>query len=314
MSFALAPINEPLASKLTELPDALLSIPHRRDVPFAQLATLGLGGICKWLFEPSTEEEAALFVKTCNVSNVPFHVLGGGSNLLVLSDINDPVMRLALPKELSITNSGAFASASYGHTALTRDVADLGLSGIEWACGIPGSFGGAIRMNAGAHGGEWAQFLKKVRFISHNGEVIEKELNSGDFSYRSSFLAKGGVALGGWIALAKDDAAQIKRRMSSFLEARHKSQPSGRSAGSTFKNPPGHSAGALIESAGLKGARLGNVQVSSKHANFFINLGDAEPSDYWELVQLVKSKVLQASGVELELEIEVWGIQKSNFC
>jgi UDP-N-acetylmuramate dehydrogenase len=300
------PLSKPLVAKLTELPESLFSIPYKRDVPFAQLTTLGVGGACKWLFEPSTEEEAALFVKTCNIHDVPFYVLGGGSNLLALSDVANPVMRLAMPKKLSATNGGAFASASYGHAALAWDAADLCLSGIEWACGIPGSFGGAIRMNAGAHGFDWGQVLEKARFISPSGEVVEKAIEPGDFSYRSSFLKDGCVALGGYMALAKGDAAQIKGRMNVFLEARRQSQPSGRSAGSTFKNPLGQSAGKLIESAGLKGARIGNVQVSPKHANFFINLGDAKPSDYWELVQLVKSKVLEASGVELELEIEVW--------
>jgi UDP-N-acetylmuramate dehydrogenase len=308
------PLGKPLAPKVTELPESLSSIPHKRDVPFAQLTTLGVGGGCKWLFEPRAEEEAALFVKTCNIHSVPFCVLGGGTNLLVLSDIANPVMRLAMPKKLSVTSGGAFASASYGHTALAWDVADLGLSGIEWASGIPGSFGGAIRMNTGAHGGEWGQVLKKVRFISPNGEIIEKTIEPSDFSYRSSFLKDGGVALGAWMALAKGDTAQIKNRMDSFLEARRQSQPLERSAGSTFKNPLGQSAGKLIESAGLKGTRIGSVQVSPKHANFFINLGNAKPSDYWELVQLVKSRVIEAHGVELELEIEVWGMQRTNFC
>jgi UDP-N-acetylenolpyruvoylglucosamine reductase len=291
---------------LTSLPEVLLSIPHKRDVPFVQLTTLGLGGICKWLFEPRTEEEAALFVRTCNMSDLPFRVLGGGSNLLVLSDISAPVLRLALPKTLSITNGGAFASASYGHAALANDVADLGLSGIEWAGGIPGSFGGAIRMNAGAQGGEWGQALEKVRFLSPAGEIVEKVVGPGDFSYRSSFLAKGGIALGAWIALARGDAAQIKTKMDLFLKVRRERQPSGRSAGSTFKNPPGQSAGKLIESVGLKGTRIGNAQVSPKHANFFVNLGNAAPSDYWELVKLAKSKVLEAHGVDLALELEVW--------
>lgn len=291
---------------LTGLPDPLFSIPHKRDVPFSQLTTLGLGGICRWLFEPSAEEEAALFVRTCNKNDVPFRVLGGGSNLLVLSDIATPVLRLALPKTLFTTSGGAFASASCGHAALAHNVADLGLSGIEWAGGIPGSFGGAIRMNAGAHGGEWGQALEKVRFVSPVGEIVEKEVGPGDFSYRSSFLANGGVALGAWFALDKGEAAQIKAKMDSFLEARRKTQPSGRSAGSIFKNPPGQSAGKLIESVGLKGTRIGNAQVSPKHANFIVNLGDAAPSDYWELIQLAKSKALEAHGIDLELEIEVW--------
>jgi len=306
---AFARVGSIQVPNLTELPEALLSIPHRRDVPFAQLTTLGIGGVCRWLFEPSTAEEAALFARICNKKDVPFRVLGGGSNLLVLSDIAAPVMRLALPKTLTANNNGVFACASYGHTALAHDVADMGLSGIEWACGIPGSFGGAIRMNAGAHGSEWGQCLERVCFVTPFGEIVEKEIGQGDFSYRSSFLKSSGVALGAWIALAKGDVTQIKAKMDSFLEARRVSQPSGRSAGSTFKNPRGHSAGKLIESAGLKGTLIGNVQVSPKHANFFVNLGEASPSDYWNLIQLVKTKVLEAHGVDLELEIEVWGCE-----
>ncbi|MDR0499470.1 MAG: FAD-binding protein, partial [Holophagales bacterium] len=142
-----------------ELPEALLLIPHKRDVPFARLTTLGLGGVCKWLFEPETEEEASLFVKTCRANDLNYRILGGGSNLLVLSDISVPVMRLALPTRLLATSERVSANASYGHIALINDIANMGFSGVEWACGIPGSFGGALRMNAGAHGGEWAMVL-----------------------------------------------------------------------------------------------------------------------------------------------------------
>jgi UDP-N-acetylmuramate dehydrogenase len=289
-----------------ELPEALLSIPHKRDIPFSLLTTLGLGGRCKWLFEPISEEQAQLFAKTCRASDLSYWVLGGGSNLLVISDIAEPVIRLALPRVLSETPRGVSANASHGHIALAHDVAEMGFSGIEWACGIPGTFGGALRMNAGAHGSEWGQAVDCIRYLSPDGEIIERAPKEGDFAYRTSFLADGCLALGASIKLAKGDSQLIKKRMSELMAARQKNQPSGRSAGSVFKNPPGKKAGQLIENAGLKGTRVGGAEVSMVHANFFLNNGNAAPSDYWELIQLVRAKVFEAHGCELELELEVW--------
>jgi UDP-N-acetylmuramate dehydrogenase len=289
-----------------DLPENLLSIPHRRDTPFAKLTTLGLGGVCKWLFEPQTEAEAQLFIKTCRINDLGYRILGGGSNLLVLSDISAPVMRLAFPKELRPTGGGVFANASYGHMALVHDAADLGYSGIEWACGIPGTFGGALRMNAGAHGHDWGQLLAKVRYLDPEGKIVEKTPEAEDFSYRSSFLANGHVALGASIKLAKGDIRSIKKTMDEYKTTRSQSQPRGRSAGCVFKNPPGKNAGQLIENAGLKGCRIGNAEVSKIHANFFITLGNAVPEDYWGLIQLVRDRVRETHNCELELEVEVW--------
>ena len=291
---------------LMELPEALLSIPHRRDVSFARLTTLGIGGNCRWLFEPVTEEEARLFVKTCHACDLSYRILGGGFNLLVLSDITAPVMRLALPCELRVTANGVSANASYGHATLVNDVADMGFSGIEWACGIPGSFGGALRMNAGAHGSEWSQVLDYLRFLTPCGEIVEKKPEHGDFAYRSSFLTDGSVALSASFRLTKSDMASIKKNMDEFQAKRRQSQPTGRSAGCIFKNPPGEKAGRLIERAGLKGTRIGNAEVSAIHANFLLNLGNAALGDFWELIQLVRSRVHEVHRCELELEVEVW--------
>ena len=293
-----------------ELPEVLFSIPHRRNVHFAQLTTLGLGGVCKWLFEPGTEEDVRLFVQTCRLNDLNYRILGGGSNLLVLSDISAPVMRLALPVELRVTANGVSANASYGHTALINDVADMGFSGIEWAYGIPGSFGGALRMNAGANGGEWSQVLDQIRFCTPLGEIVEKSPEYGDFSYRSSFLANGHIVLSASIKLIRHDRDSVRKMMSEFRTKRRQNQPLGRSAGCVFKNPPDKKAGQLIESAGLKGTRIGDAQVSSIHANFLINTGNAMPVDFWELIQLVRSRVYELYNCELELEVEVWDENK----
>jgi len=289
-----------------DLPEKLLSIPHRRNVSFSQLTTLGLGGTCRWLFEPASEQDVQLFVKTCSISGLNYKILGGGSNLLVLSDIEIPVMRLGMPRELRLTDNGVYANACYGHMALVHDVSDMGLSGVEWGCGIPGSFGGAIRMNAGSNGGEWGHVLNRVRFLTPDGEIVEKKVGADNFKYRSGFLADGCVALGASFDLEKGDTEKIKQTMEKFQTKRKQSQPVGRSAGCVFRNPPGKSAGKLIESAGLKGLRIGSAEVSPVHANFFINLGDATPEDYWGLIQLVRSRVSEIHSCDLELEVEVW--------
>jgi UDP-N-acetylmuramate dehydrogenase len=288
------------------LPDALLTIPYKKNVPFSSLTTLGLGGLCNWLFEPISEEQAQLFVKTCRASDLPYRVLGGGSNIFAVSDISAPVMRLALPWALAKTEGGVWASASHGHIALAHEVAEMGFSGIEWACGIPGTFGGALRMNAGAHGGEWSQAVGRIRYLSPDGEIIEEETKKEDFSYRSSFLADGSIALGAAIKMAKGDVRSIKNKMAELLAARQKTQPSGRSAGCVFKNSTGKNAGQIIEQAGLKGMRVGDAEVSRVHANFLLNRGNAAPSDYWELICLVRAKVFETQGFELELELDVW--------
>ncbi|MCL1893089.1 MAG: UDP-N-acetylmuramate dehydrogenase [Holophagaceae bacterium] len=289
-----------------ELPAELLSIPHRQNVPFSQLTTLGMGGICRWLIEPETENDVQCFIKVCRTNSLEYKVLGGGSNLLVLSDVKVPVLRLNLPKKLHVTGKDVFASASCRHLSLSRDVAEMGLSGLEWASGIPGSFGGAIRMNAGANGCDWGKVLNTVRFVTSDGELVEKKVECEDFTYRSSFLCEGGVAISATFALHKGEREAIISTMEAFQAKRKKHQPSGRSAGCIFRNPPSKSAGQLIESAGLKGLRVGSAVVSDVHANFLLNTGEATSRDFWELIQIVKSKVYDVHSCKLELEVEVW--------
>jgi len=289
------------------LPDELLSLPHRRDVPFARLTTLGVGGLCRWLFEPGTEEEASHFVRACVREGLPYRILGGGSNLLVLSDIEEPVLRLRLPNQVQQVDRELTAPGSHGHIALADAAAAAGLSGLEWAGGIPGSLGGAIRMNAGAHGGEWVQVLARYRFLNSEGEVIEKAPEAGEFAYRWSWLREGRVLLSATARLVKSDPVEIRTRMAAFREKRGASQPKGvRNAGCIFKNPAGTSAGRLIDEAGLKGLRIGDAEVSSLHANFLVNRGQASPADFRELMNQVRARVLEQSGVELETEVEIW--------
>jgi UDP-N-acetylenolpyruvoylglucosamine reductase len=289
------------------LPDELLKLPHRQEVPFAQLTTLGVGGLCRWLFEPVTESQAQVFVRACAKEGLPYRVLGGGSNLLVLGDIQMPVLKLRLSTQVTREGHLLTASANHGHTALAGTAAAEGLSGLEWAEGIPGSLGGAIRMNAGAHGGEWVQVLDRYRFLTTDGELVDKAPEPGEFRYRWSWLGAGQLILSATARLVEGDPQQIRAVMAGHRAKRGSSQPKGkRNAGCIFKNPEGQSAGRLIEAAGLKGQRIGDAEVSPVHANFLVNHGEASPSDFRALMDLVRAKVLESSGVELEPEVEIW--------
>jgi UDP-N-acetylmuramate dehydrogenase len=177
------------------LPDALASIPHRRDVPFARLTTLGVGGICRWLFEPVSVAQAQAFVRACAREGLAWRMLGGGSNLVVLGDV-DLALRLRFPEEPRRAGLELEAPASFGHIKLSLAAADLGLAGLEYASGIPGSVGGAMHMNAGAYGRELVDVLARYQFLTAEGELVEKAPEPGEFRYRWSVLGGGRVALG----------------------------------------------------------------------------------------------------------------------
>lgn len=291
----------------TRLPDALMALPHRRDVPFARLTTLGVGGLCRWLLEPATEAEAAACVRALHREGLPLRILGGGSNLLILGDITTPVLRLALDRDCQREGDRLSVSASHGHIRLSEVAAEMGLSGLEYASGIPGSCGGALVMNAGAHGRELVDVLDSYRFLTPEGERVERRPEPGDFAYRWSHLRGHHLALGYTVALVPGDREAIRATMDQARVRRKGSQPLGsRNAGCIFKNPPGDSAGRLIDAAGLKGHRIGQAEVSPLHANFLLNLGGASPQEFKELMDLVRERVAAVHGVSLEPEVEMW--------
>ena len=286
----------------------MLRVPHRRGVPFAKLTTLGVGGTCHWLFEPTEEAQAAAFIRACHKEGLPYRILGMGSNLVILDDIDLPVLRLRFPAELKQDGLSLSAPASFGHIRMSQAAAEAGLSGLEYAAGIPGSVGGALRMNAGAYGAELIDVLATFRFLTPEGQLIEKRPEPGEFRYRWSFFADSpSVALGMTVKLAEGDRDRIKAQVAVNMEKRGTSQPlSKRNAGCIFKNPPGASAGRLIDEAGLKGLRVGDAEVSPEHGNFLVNLGHASAAEFAELMDTVRAKVKAAHGVDLEPEVEIW--------
>ncbi len=289
-------------------PDELMAVPHRRDVPFAKLTTLGVGGLCRWLFEPTDEPQAQAFLRACAREGLPYRILGMGSNLVILDDIEIPVLRLRFPAELKRDGLRLSAPASFGHIRMSQAAAEAGLAGLEYAAGIPGSVGGALRMNAGAYGAELIDVLETFRFLTPEGELIEKRPEPGEFRYRWSFFADAPfVATRMTVKLAEGDPLAIKAQVVVNMEKRGTSQPlSKRNAGCIFKNPPGASAGRLIDQAGLKGLRVGDAEVSPEHGNFLVNLGRASAAEFAELMETVRAKVKAAHGVDLEPEVEIW--------
>jgi UDP-N-acetylmuramate dehydrogenase len=291
-------------------PDDLRAIPHRQDVPFAKLTTLGVGGVCRWLFEPVTEAQAQGFVRACAREGLPWRTLGGGSNLVVLGDVAEPVLRLRLPPEARREGLELSAPASHGHIRLSQAAGELGLSGLEYASGIPGTVGGALHMNAGAYGTELVDVLARYRFLTPEGDLVEKSPEAGEFAYRWSVLGNGRVALGLTVRLAEGDPRRIRVLVEDYRRRRGTSQPlSKRNAGCIFKNPPGQSAGRLIDQAGLKGLRVGDAEVSPEHGNFLVNLGHATAAQFAELMARVRERVLDRYGVRLEPEVEIWAPQ-----
>jgi UDP-N-acetylmuramate dehydrogenase len=285
-----------------------MAIPFRRDVSFSKLTTLGLGGLCRWLFEPNSEVQAQTFIKACVGEDMPWRVIGGGSNILALGDIEYPVLRLKFDQKLQRRGLEITVPASFSYARLSILAADMGLSGIEYAAGIPGSVGGAICMNAGAYGRELIDVLARYRFLTVDGEILEETPELGEFHYRRSDCANGKVILGLTVKLVEGNPDAIRSLMAGYRDKRSNSQPlNKRSIGCVFKNPTGYNAGKLIDQAGLKGLQVGDAEVSREHGNFLVNNGLASSAHFFELMTIVQRKVEQIHGIKLEPEVEIWG-------
>jgi UDP-N-acetylmuramate dehydrogenase len=270
-----------------------------------------IGGLCELMVFPEDTEELAKVVDLCEKAELPWMILGRGSNLLVLdNDLEMIVINLQTGlKHIEQTAPGRVrAEAGVNLNRLVKVCQDLGLSGLEWAAGIPGTVGGAIRMNAGAEKKDISMLLKRVEFFRAPKGVFTKSKDELKMGYREFDLPDKTVILAGEFELSPDTPRAIRSRIRSFIKRRRRSQPvSLPSAGSVFKNPPGAFAGKMIEDAGFKGFRLGDAQVSEMHANFIVNRGRAKASQVLELIDMIRDKVRKETGVKLELEIEIVG-------
>ena len=286
----------------------------RENAPLAPYTSARIGGPADFLLAVRTAAELRLAAEELWESQVPFRVLGGGSNILV-SDAGVRCVVLlnqAHTVRFSETQTGfeGWAESGAGFGLLGRRAAERGLSGLEWAATIPGTVGGAVVGNAGAHGGEVAQALILAEILQPGGRLERWSVDRMAYAYRDSWLKRNpgaAVVLTATFRLKRSTKDKVKTQMAEYQEYRQRTQPAGASWGSMFKNPPSGHAGRLIDEAGLKGFQVGQAQVSSRHANFFINLGEATAADVRALIEAVRARVAERHNVALELEIELVG-------
>lgn len=299
---------------LTELHKILSHHNIQFEAPMKEHTTFKLGGKADILVTPENYEELIRILKLCRDKNISYYILGKGSNIIVKDGgIRGVVIKLSKLKEICLKNEKlvvAQSGASFIDVSLFS--ARHNLTGLEFACGIPGSVGGAVAMNAGAYGGEVCQVLHKVLVIDENIELKELKLEDMDFAYRNSvILKKGYVVLEATFKLKKGNHEDIQCLIHDLTRKRIEKQPLEKpSAGSTFKRPEGYFAGKLIQDSGLKGFQIGEAQVSEKHSGFIVNNGEATASEVLSLIKYVQDTVYKKHNVKLETEVRIIGEDK----
>ena len=293
----------------------LLNILDKEDIkidePMKKHISFKVGGPADVLVKPKTEEQLKEIIKFVKNENIPFLIIGNGSNLLVkdggirgvVIELSNNFNHFEIDGNIVKVQAGALLSI------VGKAVLKESLKGFEFAAGIPGTLGGALAMNAGAYGGEMKHIVKSVRLMDMDGNIVNFTNEQMEFDYRNCILSREEyVVLSAEIELEKGDYEEIKATMMHFTQQRVTKQPlSLPSAGSTFKRPPGHFAGKLIEDCGLRGLTLRGAQVSEKHCGFVVNLGDATAKDLLDLMYVVKSTVKSKFGVMLEEEVKILG-------
>lgn len=281
------------------------------EEPMSGHTTFRVGGPADFFVTPEEEEQVREAVFAFRQAGVPFYVVGNGSNLLVGDQgyRGGIIQIFKKMNQVSVCGSRLHAQAGALLSKIASEALTKGLTGFEFASGIPGTLGGAVMMNAGAYGGEMKHVLTGARVLKVSGEIEEVPVEEMELAYRSSIFAKNkDVILSADIRLEAGEPEQIRKRMDELREQRTAKQPlEYPSAGSTFKRPEGYFAGKLIEDAGLRGFQVGGAQVSEKHCGFVINKGHATAKDILSLMQQVSDKVFIRSGVRLEPEVKLLG-------
>jgi UDP-N-acetylenolpyruvoylglucosamine reductase len=280
----------------------------RRDEPLAKHTTLRVGGPADLYVEPADEADLAILLKYCGEHDLKFFIAGRGSNLLVRDGgFRGVAISLLRFNKIEITGThlrcGAGAKLKDVSVAAKRN----NLSGLEFLEGIPGSVGGALRMNAGAMGGATFDAIESVRVMDFGGRISEMLPAGMSVVYRKCEALKDHIALSALFRCEPAPREEIERRMKAFSEKRWESQPAAPSAGCIFKNPAQIPAGKLVDELGLKGRRVGGAVVSAEHGNFIINDGQATARDVLELVGILKAEAKSRRGIELQTEVEIIG-------
>ena len=278
------------------------------QAPLREYTSFKIGGPADVVVEPADIEDVCQVVQQTRARRIPLFVLGG-TNLLIrdggIRGIVISLVRLRGMKEES--GSVLYAEGGVGMPTLIGYAIRHSLAGLEWAAGIPGTVAGCVVMNAGTKLGEMKDSVKAVRMVNMKGQVVDVEAAQVRFEYRRAVLPRG-IVVGVWLQLKQGIRSEIERVVKDYLHYRRDTQPLAMpSAGCVFKNPSNDSAGRLIEAVGLKGARVGDAEVSTKHANFMINRGQASAADVMALSGKVRSAIRRRAGVRLDLELKIVG-------
>ena len=286
----------------------ILGCEARKYEPLSKHTTFKIGGVADTYVKVTSLSKLSTILKECRESDIDYMIIGNGSNILASDDgyrgvvirLNGDFRKIAL-----VDGDTVYCGAGATLAALCKFALNNGLSGLEFAWGIPGSVGGAVFMNAGAYGGEMKDVVYSVNHLTKNGEAGRTERDGLQFGYRASvYRQNNAIITGATFKLHKDNPADIRSRMDDFLGRRSSKQPlEYPSAGSVFKRPEGAYAGALIEQCGLKGHAHGGAQVSEKHAGFIINRANANANDVKSLIREVQTKVYDETGYNLECEL-----------
>ena len=302
--------ESPLARELKEIPGLRVKLAE----PLARYASMKIGGPADYFIEVESGAALAQLLPLLKRHRTPICFLGNGSNVLI-SDrgVRGAVIRLAGDfKRAEWKEEGEAVwlevGAACALTQLVREAARKGYAGLEFAEGIPGTVGGALVMNAGAYGSEFEKIVDGVEGIDSEGQMIRYSRKEMTFTYRDSHWPAGAVVTRVRMRLRKEEAAQVSSKVRALVAKRKSSQPSGYpNSGSMFRNPPGDFAGRLIEAAGIKGKRIGQAQISERHANFIVNLGGAKAEDVRRLMDLARAEVKKQFAVDLAAEVRRLG-------
>jgi UDP-N-acetylmuramate dehydrogenase len=283
------------------------------DEPLGKHTSFRIGGPADFFAVAENEEQLCGWVSLARELRLPHFVIGKGTNLLVADEgyrgliIENRCSTYTVNGDLNTLHAEAGVSLA----RLARQTVARGLQGLEWAVGIPGTLGGAIVNNAGAHDGSMADCVRQVTILDQQGQTQRLTPAELRFGYRASRfrepMCRGEIILTSDLSLSSASAAMLEERVERYTSLRRETQPQEPSAGSVFKNPAGLKAGKLIEKAGLKGASVGDAAISHKHANYIVNQGQATADQVWQLIQLVRDKVWELDRVRMELEIELVG-------
>ena len=298
--------------KYKGLEDILDKDSIKYNEPMKKHTTMKVGGLCDCMVEPSSIEEIQKVLEYVKENNIKYYIMGNGSNLLVKDEgVHALIIKIA-NKFSGFEVNGEHIKAYSGCSVpkLSQIAKENSLSGLEFACGIPGSVGGGIRMNAGAYGSEMVNVVEKVGFLDENGNLKEIDGKDAHFTYRHSMFVDNPqyVVVYAIYKLVKGNKEEISKIMEENMNSRKQKQPiEYPNFGSVFKRPEGYFVGKLVDDCGLKGYKIGGAQVSTKHSGFMINIGDATCKDVLDLIEYVKEKVYEKFNVKLQEEVVILG-------